>query len=330
MGLDDVGELLMDTPQTQRWEAGAQHLAVQRVGQPQRGSSITGHHSDQPAGLQRFQRRRAVDSFEIGEAEPLADRQQFEHGESGVVDVGEVFGNELLERRGRGQRRGEVPHAVDVHQNATLSGATNQLGEHLQVAARQASQLGEGVRRDWTVEHPMEQCAQLVEAERLHLDADQVAVALQPGQTGGRSDLGAHGTDEEDRARHDERDQHRDRRVIEQIDVVDEQHQAVVAGQPTQFGSRPVEQSRAFVVADPEIVHERSRQEVSQGTEWDRHRRRMPDRPFGPPAARARQGRRPPRRDGSYRHPPVPAARPLHRNRRGSACRPRRVGRTGP
>ena len=36
VGLDDVGQLLVDAPQSQRRQPGPQHLAVQRVGQAQR------------------------------------------------------------------------------------------------------------------------------------------------------------------------------------------------------------------------------------------------------------------------------------------------------
>jgi hypothetical protein len=42
-----------------------------------------------------------VDLFEVVETEALAHRQQLEHREPGLVDAGEVFGDELVERGGR-------------------------------------------------------------------------------------------------------------------------------------------------------------------------------------------------------------------------------------
>jgi kynureninase len=62
---------------------------------------------------------------------------------------------------------------------------------------------------------------------------DQVAVAVEAGETCGRCPpdaVGADRADEEHRARHDERHQHGDRCVVEQIEVIHQQHEAAVTG----------------------------------------------------------------------------------------------------
>ena len=206
-----------------------------------------------------------MDVLEVVEAETLADRQQLEHGEPGFVDAGQVLGDELLERRGRRQRSGQVPDAVRVDQDAAFSRPTDQLGQHLEVAARQAGELGERVRRHRTIERPMEQGAELVVRQRFEVETDQMTVALQAGQPWRRCAPGPNGADEEDGAGDDEGDQDGDRRVIEQVEIVDEQDESVVPRQPAQLGTGGVEQRRALVVADAEIVHQRHRQQVGQG-----------------------------------------------------------------
>ncbi len=159
---DEVCLLLVDPPQSQRRQPGAEHLPVQGVRQTERGSPARGHDGDQPARLQRLQRRRAVDVLEVVEAETLAHRQQLEHRQPGWVDAGQVLGHELFERGGRRQRRGQVPHVARLHQDAALSRPSDQLGQHLEVATRQAGELGERVRRDRAIERSMEQGAELV------------------------------------------------------------------------------------------------------------------------------------------------------------------------
>ena len=86
--------------------------------------------------------------------------------------------------------------------------------------------------------------------------------------------------DEEHGAGDDQRHQHGHRRVVEQVEVVDEQHQAVVAGQPAELGACRVEQGGALVVADAEVVDERRRQEVGEGAERDRLGGGMTDGPL--------------------------------------------------
>ena len=53
VGLDDLGQLGLDPAPAQRRQAGAEHLAVQRVGQAERGPPPGGHDVDEPAGLER-------------------------------------------------------------------------------------------------------------------------------------------------------------------------------------------------------------------------------------------------------------------------------------
>ena len=119
---------------TSPYSGWASRTAVRRPGR---------HDGDQPAGLQRLQRRRPVEPLEVGEPEALADGQQLEHGEAGRVDAGEVLGDELLQGGGRRQRRGQLPGAAGVDEDPSFPRPADQLGQHLQVAARQPGQLGQ-------------------------------------------------------------------------------------------------------------------------------------------------------------------------------------------
>ena len=108
----------------------------------------------------------------------------------------------------------------------------------------------------------MQQRAELVARQRLEIEADEMTVALQAGQPRRRGAPGAHGADQEHGAGHDQRDEDGDGRVVEQVEVVDEQDEPVVTGQPAQLGPGAVEQRRALVVADAEVGHERA------GSRW--------------------------------------------------------------
>ena len=102
---------------------------------------------------------------------------------------------------------------------------------------------------------------------------------------------GAHGADDEHAPGDDERDDDGEGRVVEQIEIVDDEDQPVVPRQTSQGGTGAVEQRRALVLADAEILDERARQEVGEGAERDRSRRRVTDRPGHPPTgALGREG----------------------------------------
>ena len=91
--------------------------------------------------------------------------------------------------------------------------------------------------------------------------------------------------DQEHRPRHDEGNEDRDRRVVEEVEVVDEQDQAVVAGEAPQLGPGGVEQTGALVVTDAEVGGEVGRQQVGQRPERDLPGRRVADGPLDPAAA---------------------------------------------
>ena len=128
----------------------------------------------------------------------------------------------------------------------------------------------------------MEQRAELVVVEGLQVQADEVTISLQARQAGGGTPSGAHGADQEDAARDDQGHEHGHRRVVEQVEVVDEEDESVVTGEVPQRRPRRVEKSSSLVVADADVVDERARQHVGQRAERDRLRRWMADRSFHP------------------------------------------------
>ena len=284
VGLDDVGQLLLDATQAQRREPGPQDLAVERVGQAHGGAPARRDDRDEPGRFQPLQRRRAVASLQVVDTEALADGQQFEHLQPGRIDVGQGLGDELLERGRRRQRRGQAPAVVAGDEHAALAGAAHELGQHLQVAAGQAGQLVARRRRHRPVERPLEQRTELVVRQRRHVESDQVTVAVQAGQVGrrARATARADGPDQEHVAGDQERHEHGHRSLVDQVEVVDEQRQAVVAGQPAELGPGGVEECDALVVADAEPG--RFGQQVGEGPERDRRRRRVTDGPLGRPA----------------------------------------------
>ncbi len=280
VAFDDVSQLVLDASEPQRCHPCPQHLAVEGVGQAHGGAPSGHHQRDQPSGLQLLQGGQTVATFEVGEAEALAHGEQFEHREPGFVDAGEVLVDQLVERRGGRQVAHQAPRAAVAHEGAPFGGAANQLGEHLQVAARQPRQLVERGGRHRMVEGAVQQHPELVGPERVEVEAHEVTVSLETGESRRRcppDTVSADGADEECRARHHERHQHGDGRVVEQVEVVDEQHEAVVAGHPAQLGASAVEQSGPLVVADPEPADQRRRQEVSKRAERDRRHRLVSD-----------------------------------------------------
>lgn len=292
VGLDDVGELLLDPPQPQRRHPCPEHLAVQRVGQAQRRALARHDDRHEPPRLQAFQCRQAVALLEVGQPEALTDGEQLEHRQAGVVDVGEVLVDEVVERHRRRQVADQLPRAPVVDERAAFRGAAHQLGEHLQVAAGQAGELVERGGGHRVVQGAVQQCAELVGAERREVDAGEVPVAFEAGETRRRAAPGADGADHERGARHDQRYEHGQRGVVEQVEIVDEQYEPVVAGQAAQLGASPVEQSRPLVLADAEPADQRGRQQVGERPERDRRRRRVADGARRRPAAALRPGQR--------------------------------------
>jgi hypothetical protein len=273
VALDDVGQLVLDAPPSQRRHAGPQHLAVQGVGEAHGGAPPAHHHRHEPPGFQLLERGQAVAALEVGETEALADGEQLQHRETRSVHAGEVLVDEFVQRDRGGQVAHEAPGAAFLHEHATLGGTAHQLGEHLEVAAREASQLPQRGRRDRGAEGAVEQVAELVGCERLDVQPHEVAVAMQAGQPcrGGPPEaVRADRPDEERRARHDERHEHGDRRVVEQVEVVHEQHEPAVARHPAQLGAGAVVQAGALVVAHTEPADEWCRQQMGEGAEWDR------------------------------------------------------------
>ncbi len=123
----------------------------------------------------------------------------------------------------------------------------------------------------------MEQRPELVSAQRQDLHANQMTVAVEHRQARRGSAPGSHGADEEHRPRHDQRNEHGHRCVVEQVEVVDEQDESVVAGEPPQLGSGGVEEPGALVVTDAELGGQISRQQMSQRAERDLLGGRMAD-----------------------------------------------------
>ena len=102
VALDDVGEFLLDPPESQRRHASPEHLAVQRMGEAERRPPVRRHHGHESPGLQGFERRRSMAALEVGQPEALTHGQQFEHRQSCRVDIREMLVDEFVEDDRRG------------------------------------------------------------------------------------------------------------------------------------------------------------------------------------------------------------------------------------
>ena len=302
---------LLDAAQAQRRQPGAQHLAVERVRQAHGRAAARRDDPDEPVGLERLERRRAVGALEVGEAEALAHGQQLEHGAPGGVDAGQVLGDELVERGRRRQRADQVPDAAGVDEHAAFAGAAHELGEHLQVAAREPGQLGRArAVDDRAVERAVEQRAELVGRR----------AARAPCGRGDRRDASPVSRGERLRPVRTVPTRNTVRDMISgtstATDVSSSRSRSSTSstsrsspGQPAQLGPRGVEEGRALVVADADVVHELGGQQVGEGAERDRLRRRVADGAFDAAGRPARRGATPPRPGGSCRPRPGRAAR---------------------
>ena len=255
VGLDHVGQLGLDAPQPQRRQAGPQHLAVERVGQahgrpPARGA----RPRSRPLASSASSVRGAVAAARGRRGRTARTRRaaRAAHGPRGV-DAGEVLGHQLVERgRGR-QRPGQLPGAAGVGQHAALAAprtssvSTCRLPPDRRASsARAVSDTGPSSAR-WS-SAPSSSGSSGSISMRTRWPSRWRTVSR-----GRRRATGAHRADQEHGARHDERHEDGDRGVVEQVEVVDEQHQPVVAGQPPQLGAGGVEQAGALVVADAEL-----------------------------------------------------------------------------
>ncbi|WP_426575077.1 hypothetical protein [Aquihabitans sp. McL0605] len=297
--LVQVGERALQLAGAQHRQLLAEDLAVDRVRQPDAGAPPVGGDAEQPAPVQRHGHIEPGQRLHVDQPDGPGHRQGLERLQLGPIELGEVGADQLVEPRRPGQAV-QAPHPALADQGGLLLRAQHELAQHLQVPARHLGEPADRIGVDRAVEHPVEQGADLIDRQlRDGLDR-QVALLEQGHDEVGQRRPGPDGGHEEDPPLDRERQQQRERRGIEVVEVVHQQQEALPVGAVGQVGAGPVEQGRPIVLARAHVVAEVRRQQVGERTERDLLGGRVPHP--APSAGRPRPAAAP-RRAGSCPRP---------------------------
>ena len=229
--LQRIGQRAEHVACAQRADVGPEHLAEQRVIEPRFEAPVVGADVDESLPLDRLdglgpgQPLEHVDGHRLAEGDEL-DRLGFggiERAEPLLDQIGQPFGDV--------QRADQRPPTLGVlGQRPALDGAEDQLAQGQRVPPTDAAQLDVGRGADALPERLVDEPIELVLAQRLHVDPQGVTVL--PELEDGVADVltGAHGGEHEHLAIGGDLQDERRRGVVEQVGVVDQQHQALVAG----------------------------------------------------------------------------------------------------
>ena len=228
---DLLGQPPHQRPPAQQPAARPDHLAVERVGQPDLQPDAVGLHAHQMPLLQPLQRvRRGEPGQQIG-AERLAEGQVLQHLALVADQLPDPPGDRLAQRRRHRQRPAPAPHPAHVHQRP---------GEHQfpyierVPPARLPEPDGRGLLHPAAERRP-EQRGGLLHRERLKVETGQQVVLPERPHGVGRGRLAPHGRDHPGPPEHDQVVDQRGRGGVQQVRVVDHQYRGPdLGGGPSQ------------------------------------------------------------------------------------------------
>ena len=217
---DEPRELQPRVVRAQHRHRAAHDLAVERVGDAHRPRL----DRDQPARLDAGERVDPDEAAQLGGPQRLPEGEQLERARLVAAELREPRADHVDERRARQRAAREPPEPLAVLERALGQRADEQLAHVQRVAA--AALVHPAARRalDRRAEHRLDQPAGLRLAQRLELQPRDAGVLPQRLHRVGDRLAAAHRHDDERRAGQDDMQDERRGRGVEQLRVVDAQH----------------------------------------------------------------------------------------------------------
>ena len=256
MRLHGSGELAVHGAGEQPRQVAAQHLAVQRVGEPHVGAATFLGDRDPAAALQVDERAGVGEAFEQAEPDRLAEGDDGKGVATGRVEPVEPAGDEVDELRRRGD-------GVELGRRARLVHRPGERRHEQRVAPGEADEFVGGVGCEIGVEERVGHRDRLGRAELADRPAFDVPVAPQLADRFRHPLTVVGGGDDDHRAGGDELVDERRRRRVEEVDVVDAERQRTSAAEVGDRGAGGDEQRHALVALDL------ARQQRGEGGEGD-------------------------------------------------------------
>jgi hypothetical protein len=282
-GLDRVGELAVHRPGAQDRCSAAHHLPMQRVGQAQLEPTSMLFDNYQAAAFERFDAARAGELLNDLEAEWFAGGDQLQDGPLGALQATESSLDHVAKAGGRIHRTTPPPDAVALSKLAVLTPGQQQLAKQEAVAQGRRPEPVQGEAVDLPAKHRADQLLDLRARQRLQLEPLGEPVLPQgKDRIGYRLAAAKRRQDEHRRCGCELVEQGR-RTVVQQVGVVDPEHEPPRAGLPFQRCHGSAEELRLIrytLAEDGEQLGERPQR--------DRRCRLGGNRPAGrkPPCAR--------------------------------------------
>ena len=175
--------LEQETTTDERWHAGAEDLAVERMGKRHRLPPTVGANRQQPGPIEQLELVAADDVLQRRQARRLPHRQPIERIGGRRRQRSEAGGDELLEARRGDERTDKSPHAVLADQVTTVDGAEHQLAHEQDVATAGRPDLGDRGRLDRTAQDEVQQRVHRGPIEVLEIDAADASPVPQRVET---------------------------------------------------------------------------------------------------------------------------------------------------
>ena len=231
--------------------------------------------------LERRERRQLA-RFEQSDLERRADRHQLEHASLGGFERLEPGLDQLAQPHPRGHVAAPAPDTALLGQRAPLDSVAHQLTREQRVAPRQLPERVAARSIDRSAQRLNKEALQLIASEGVELEPGAQLVLPQGPQRIRRPLAPPDGDHGERLARRHELVQQCRRGVVEQLAVVDAQHQPVPAGALRQSIPRARQQLGAAL----RRAARRGRQQCRERPERDRRRRARGSHPLDGTVAR--------------------------------------------
>ena len=230
MSADSVDEGEQQASTRQCRHPFAKDFGVQRMRQGYLLTAAVGADSEQAGVVDLLERLDADGIFELAYPDRLYEREQRQElvggdGYGSQTRVDELGQSCCMEERAR-----QSPDAFGLDETTTGPRAEHELAYEQNVSL---GDLGHGLDRralDGTAEREVEECVDSISREVAEVDAEHVVAAPEFGHRVDCVFPGADCSHEEDGVRVDQLPEERGGRRVESMQIVDEEHEGVVAG----------------------------------------------------------------------------------------------------
>ena len=263
-------------PAASRRHLGAQRLAVERMGKPDLRTHTVGAHLEQSAEFQPIESGRAREALEHGQADRFTLGHELQCMALVILEGPDALFDELAEPCRHGEPPAGAPKTALESDRAVFLCRQEQLSDGQRVSPGEAAHGRRELGIHGATEDRRDECVDVPLAKRGEVDAIGVPVLPELDDRFGGDLTGPHGRDHKGVASHRQLEDERRRHLIEQMSVIDHDHERSAGRERLELTSGGVERIDAF----PQLG-----QDSAQRTERDGCRRACRREPSGGRAA---------------------------------------------